>query len=62
MQYLPLPNLQVDNSGQYVPQFGPDGPPPVPYVHIDIPPIPYVPDSQGQYFGPPPPPYIDGEF
>lgn len=53
--------MQVDNSGQYVPNFGPDGPGPVPYVHVAIPPIPYVPDTQGQYLGPPAPPYEDGK-
>lgn len=52
----------VDNSGQWIPNFGPDGPGPIPYVHQGVPPIPYIPDNQGQYFGPDPPPYIDGKF
>lgn len=45
-----------------MPNEGPIGPGPIPYVHIDIPPIPYVPDSQGQYLGPPAPPYVDGKY
>ena len=60
-KFILFPNFQVDNSGQYTPQFGSDGPGPIPYVHIGIPPIPYIPDSQGQYLGPSAPPYIDGE-
>jgi hypothetical protein len=49
----------VDNSGQWVPNYGPG---PVPYVHQDVPPIPYVPDNNGYYVGPPAPPYVDGNF
>lgn len=59
-RFILFPILQVDNSGQYVPQFGNDGPGPIPYVHVGIPPIPYIPDSQGQYYGPSAPPYLDG--
>lgn len=52
----------VDNSGQWVPNFGPGPVPPVPYVHQGVPPIPYVPDNKGQYTGPPPQPYQDGNI
>lgn len=51
-------NQSVDNSGQWIPQFGPG---PVPYVHQAVPPVPYVMDYNGQYSGPPPPPYVDGK-
>lgn len=60
-KFLLFPIFQVDNSGQYSPQFGNDGPGPIPYVHVGIPPIPYIPDTQGQYYGPSAPPYLDGE-